>query len=182
VTDEIEAFTDSDLAMKIVLLKTLADLVLDEFKAAKAIAADQYPKGLSISARTDSSDGDVKLGKVSKSDPKPVAEIVDRDELDDYIRAEYPDKLEHNIRLGDLGEILAILKDLGREDLFTEIKAIPEYLHTQMLTAAVGGRPIPGVALRRPAGVVSATKERAAVEMVRRLLSGAPVQLLGIEA
>lgn len=182
MTEEIQAYTDGDLATKIVLLKTLADVVLDEIKRAKEIAADQYPKGASVPARTDSIDGDIKLGRVTKSDPKPVAEITDPAALNAYIRAEHYEQLHHGVELGDLGEILAILKDHGRSDLFTPTEEVPHWLYTQALAAALAGKPIPGVTVSRPPGVVSATKERAAVELVRRLLSGAPVQLLGIEA
>lgn len=182
MTEGIPARTDGDLAIQIVLLKTLADVVLDEIKSAKEIAADQYAKGASVPARTDSFDGDIKLGRVTKSDPKPVAEVTDPAALDAYIRAEHYEQLSHGVELGDLGEILAILKDQGRSDLFTSTEAIPPWLYKQMLAAALAGKPIPGVQVRRPSGVVSATKERAAVELVRRLLSGAPVQLIGIEA
>lgn len=176
---EIQAYTDSDLAYKIVLLKTLTDLVLDEFARAKAIAAEQMPKGASIPARTGE---DVKLGKVTKSDPKPVAEIVDRDELDEWIRTQYPDKLDTRIELGDMGEILAVLNDLGRDDLFTTVTEIPAHLRKQAQTMAINGRLIPGIALRRPPGVVSARREIAAEYVVRQLLAGSPVPLLGIEA
>lgn len=179
---EIQARTDGDLAIQIVLLKTLADVVLDEIKRAKEVAADQYPKGASVPARTDSIDGDIKLGRVTKTDPKPVATVVDADALDAYIRTEHYEELHHGVELGDLGEILAILKDQGRSDLFAPTEEVPEWLRKQMLAAALAGKAIPGVEVRRPPGVVSATKERAAVELVRRLLAGAPVQLLGIEA
>lgn len=179
MSTEIQAYTDADLAYKIVLLKTLVDLVMDEFTRTKAIAAEQLPKGASIPARTSD---DVKLGKVSKTDPKPVAEIVDRDELDEWIRTQYPDKLDTRAELGDMGEILALLNDLGRKDLFTTVTEIPAHLYTQAKAMAANGRPIPGVALRRPPGVVSARKEIAAEYVVRQLLAGSPVPLLGIEA
>lgn len=180
MSNEIQAWTDSDLAYRIVLLKTLADLVNQEFRDAKSLAAEQFAKGASIPARTDN---DVKLGRVTKSDPKPVAEIVDRDELDAYIRDQHPDKLERSVVLGDVAEILPVLIDAGRADLFTEVEDIPDWLVGQMKAAAVTGRPIPGIALRRPEGVVSARTERAAEQTVRQLLSGARVPLLrGLEA
>ena len=175
MSDIIEAYTDSDLAYKIVLLKKLCDLVIDEFKAVKQIASDQFPKGAAIPARTGD---DVKLGKVSKSDPKPVAEVVDRDELDDYIRAEYADKLESRIELGDIAQILPVLLDAGRTDLFTEVEVIPDYLYGLAKAAAIKGKSVPGVEVKSPPGVVSARAELAAEQEVRRLLSGARVPLL----
>lgn len=179
MTAEIQAYTDADLAYKIVLLKTLADLVLEEFAHAKAIADEQLAKGAGIPARTAD---DVKLGRVTKSDPKPVPKIVDRDELDEWIRTQYPDKLVKRAELGDLGEILALLKDSGREDLFTVVSDIPDYLYKQAEALAKNGRPVPGIELRTPKPVVSARSEIAAEYVVRQLLAGAPVPLLGIEA
>lgn len=175
MSEIIEAYTDSDLAYRIVLLKTLADLVLDEFKSAKQVAADQFPKGAAIPARTDD---DLKLGKVSKSDPKPVAEVVDRAALDDYIRTVYADKLESRIELGDVAQILPVLLDAGRTDLFTEVEVIPDYLYGLAKAAAVKGKAVPGVEVKSPPGVVSARREIAAETEVRRLLSGARVPLL----
>lgn len=180
MTDEIEAFTDSDLAMKIVLLKTLLDLVTREFRETKALAAEQWPKGASIPARTDT---DLKLGRVSKSDPKPTAAVVDDEAFDAWLRAEHPDKLQHHVELGDLGEVLAMLIEQGRRDLITESLVVPEWLRSNMIAAALTGREIPGVIVTHPAGGVSATNVPAAERVVRQLLSGSPVQLLrGIEA
>jgi hypothetical protein len=179
MSTEIQAYTDADLAFKIVLLKTLTDLAQEEFDRAKGIADGQMAKGTTIPARTGD---DVKLGKVTKSDPKPVPKIVDQDALDDWIRTQYPDKLDTRVELGDMGEILAVLNDLGRTDLFTTVKEIPAYLYKQAQAQAVNGRPIPGVELRTPRGVVSANKEIAAEYLVRQLLAASPVPLLGIEA
>ncbi len=180
MTEEIQAYTDADLAYKIVLLKTLLDLVTREFRETKALAAEQYPKGASIPARTDT---DLKLGRVTKSDPKPTATVVDDEALDAWIRAEYPDKLQHHVELGDLGEVLALLIEHGRRDLITESLVIPEWLRSNVLAAALNGRETPGVVVARADGVVSATREPAAEQLVRRLLAGSPVQLLrGIEA
>jgi hypothetical protein len=176
VSEIIEAYTDTDLAYRIVLLKTLADLVNAEFKSAKQIAHEQFPKGASIPARTDNDD--IKLGKVTRTEPKPVADVVDRDALDDYIRAEYADRLESRVDLGDIAQIIPILLDAGRRDLFTEVEVIPDYLYGLAKAAAVKGKQVPGLAVRRPEGHVMATSERAADQEVRRLLSGARVPLL----
>lgn len=180
MTAEIQVHTDADLAYKIVLLKTLVDLVTREFREAKQQAAEQYPKGASIPARSDT---DLKLGRVSKSDPKPTATVVDEVAFDAWIRAEYPDKLEPDVELGDMAQVLCVLVDAARRDLITEVHRVPDWLRTTALAAALTGTQVPGVVVARPDGVVSATRERAAENLVRQLLSGAPVQLLrGIEA
>lgn len=177
---EIQPYTDGDLANRIVLLKTLLDLLTAEFRDAKELAAQRYLKGASIPARTDT---DLKLGKVSKSDPKPTVTVVDEQVFDAWIRAEYPDKLHMDVEITDLAQVLAILVELDRHDLIKQSYVVPEWLRSNMLAAALTGREIPGLTVTRPAGVVSATSGPAAEQLVRRLLSGSPVQLLrGIEA
>jgi hypothetical protein len=178
VTD-IEAYTDADLAYKLVMLRKLADMVLEELDRTKQVAALQYPKGASIPARTCD---DIKLGKVSKTDPKPVAKVVDKAALEEWLRAEYPDKLDTRIELADMGELLAFLTDSGRTDLFTEVQVVPEHLLKQAEALAVRGRPIPGIEVRRPAGVLQVRTEIAAEYVVRHMLADSPVPLLGIEA
>ena len=180
MTTEIQAYTDSDLAYRIVLLKTLNDLVTREFREAKALAAEQYPKGASIPARTDT---DLKLGRVTKSDPKPSATVVDEDAFEAWIRAEHPEKLEHRVQLTDLGEVLALLIAQDRKDLIAESFEVPDWLRTNALAQAIKGTQVPGVVVARPDGVVSATREYAAVVLVQQLLAGARVPLIrGIEA
>ncbi|WP_280448409.1 hypothetical protein [Nocardia brasiliensis] len=176
---EIQALTNADLAYKIVLLKTLADLVLEEFAQAKQVMDQQIARGDSVAARTTD---DRKLGRVTKSDPKNVAVIEDVAALEEWLRAEYPDKLTSEVELGRADEIVPILIEAGRRDLFTDLKVIPDYLYGQAKAAAMRGRPIPGIVMRPGKPTVSATKEIAAEYLVRELLAGARVPLLGIEA
>ncbi|MBF6213719.1 hypothetical protein IU487_22135 [Nocardia puris] len=176
---DIEAYTNADLAYKIVMLKTLADLVLEEFKRSKQVMGEQIARGDSVAARTAD---DRKLGRVTKSDPKPEATVTDPDALDDWLRTEYPDKIESRVELGRVDEILPILIDAGRSDLFTEVHVVPAYLVGQAKAAAARGRPIPGITVAPGKPVVSATKEITAEYAVRELLAGARVPLLGIEA
>lgn len=177
MSNEIQAWTDSDLAVRIVMLKALTDLLNREFKAAKAIAAQQYPKGTAIPAR---SADDMKLGRVSKSDPKPDATVSDYDALDAYIRERHADKLTRRLELGPAEEIVPILIDAGRRDLFREVEIVPRWLIDQMEKEALS-KPIPGITVFRPDGVVSARTEPAAVEAVKQLLAAAPVRLLELE-
>lgn len=176
---DIQLLTDQDLAYKIVLLKALTDLVLAEFDQAKRIADEQFAKGTSIPARTTA---DEKLGRVTKSDPKPVADVVDADALDKWLRTEYTDQLISTSELADLGEVAAALVDAGRGDLIRTMTTVPAHLVGLAKTRALRGEAVPGVAVRTPRGTVSARTERAAVDTVRQLLAGSPVPLLGIEA
>lgn len=180
---EVQPWTDGDISYRIVMLATLVDLALEELKRTKGIAASRYSKGTTIPAWTANADGeDIKLGSVNKSNPKPKAEVRDAMALDAYIVAEFEDELERDVVLGDPGAILPVLIEAGRRDLFSEVRVIPDWLRKRVVTSALNGKDVPGVEVVRPSGTVSATKDRAAVEEVRRLLSGARVPLLGIEA
>ncbi|WP_072689340.1 hypothetical protein [Rhodococcus marinonascens] len=181
MTAEIQAHTDADLAYQAVMLKTILDLVTVRFKAVKAIADEQFPKGASIPARQNIDGQDVKLGRVIKADPKPIAKIVDRDKFHEALRTLHPEDLNVTVQLGDTAEIAAVLADHGREDLFTVVEVVPEWMEAAKLREALAGRSYPGVEVVTPGGVVSARAEEAAKDLVRELLSGSTVPLLAIE-
>lgn len=170
--------SNADLAQRIVFLKTIADLVDAELKATKMLAADQFQKGDSSTAR---SREDVKLGRVVKTDPKPVSRIVDEDALDAYLRAEYADVLIPSLTLGDPAEIVPILRDAGREDLFSVSESVPGWLVHQAEAEALAGKPIPGIEVHTPPGWIQVKVEQAAKDAAKHLLAGAQAQL-GIEA
>ncbi|MEV0357154.1 hypothetical protein AB0H71_13940 [Nocardia sp. NPDC050697] len=172
---DIQAYTTPDLAYRVVLLKTAADLVNREFREAKALMDEQMARGDSVAARTLD---DLKLGRVSKSDPKPEAVIADRDELEEWLRTEYPDKLDTRVEFARLDEVLAVLVDAGRGDLITQVTTVPDYLVGQAQALALSGRPVPGLKVQAKKAVVAATSELAAEREVRQLLAGARVPLL----
>lgn len=166
-THEIEAWTDSDLTVRIVLLKALLDEVTAEFVAMKTLAGERWAKGSTLPARNGQ---DVKLGRVTKSDPKPVARVTDREAFEAYVYAEHPGELDTVVTLGEVGEILPILIDAGRTDLFTEDTVIPAALIARLEKAALT-QPIPGITVRFPEGVVSAAPAEAAKHTVKRMLA-----------
>lgn len=182
MTEETPALSNADHSYKIVLLKTLMDLIGAEFDQSKGVAGEQMLKGETVPARVLLDGQDIKLGSINKSDPKPRAEVRDPAALDAYIMAEHADKLVRKAELADPGEVIPVLIDAGRADLFTEVDVIPDWLRKQVLTSALKGADVPGVIVRTPGGTVSARAELAAEYVARRLLSGARVPLLGIEA
>lgn len=177
MSNDIQAYTDGDLAYRAVMLKAAIDLIMDEFEAVKAIAGEQFEKGDSKAARQ----GDVKLGRVSKSDPKPVATVTDRAEFEAYLSVKYGDTVTTTVELGDVAEIAAVLMDTGHEDLFTVVETIPDWVRQERLKAALAGEFVPGVTVSSPEGVVSARPEPAAKAAVRALLNSSDVPLLAIE-
>lgn len=167
-----------DLARRIVFLKTVAEIVEGELTKAKRLAALQFSKGMSVAAR---SEDDVKLGKVAMTDPKPVAAIVDEEQLAKHIFQTRPDECVTSVTLGDPAQIVPILIDAGRTDLFDGIETIPDWLFQEMEAQALAGTAVPGIEVRVPAGYITVRVEQAAKDAARELLAAAPIQL-GIEA
>ncbi|RVW03028.1 hypothetical protein [Rhodococcus xishaensis] len=175
---EIQVFADADLAYQAVMLKALADTVLDAQKRVRHELAQRMAKGDRLTAR----DGDAKLGSVNLTDPKPKATVTDEAAFADYLTAKYGDEATVTVELGDVGEICAVLADSGHEDLFTVRQVFPAWVREQAIKDALLPRhTVPGVTVTVPAGVVSARTEQAAVERVRAVLSGGDVRVLAIE-
>lgn len=175
--NEIRTWTGPELARRLVFLKTVADLVDKELRTLKSAAMEQFAKGMSIPARTDE---DVKLGQVIRTDPKPVAAIVDEDALTDYILTQHADETEAVLSLGDPAEIVPILRDAGRDDLFAEERVIPDHVIQRMETLALSGNRVPGIEVRTPHGWMQVKVEHAAKDAARKLLADA--NLLELEA
>ena len=179
MTDIIDVYTDAELANRAVVLKALASAVLDEFNHVKSIAGNQLDKGDSKAARL----GDEKLGRLSKSDPKPTAKVTDPVKFDAYVRTRFADKLELRVELGDTAEICAVLADAGADDLYKHVESIPDWLvQEQLKSALTPGADIPGITVTTPPGVVSATPTPAAKALVQELLAKSPIPLLALES
>ncbi|UPH40841.1 hypothetical protein MWT96_20455 [Prescottella equi] len=167
---EIQVFTDSQLALRVVMLQALADHINREFRYAKGELAERMARGDRLTAR----DGASKLGSVSLSDPKPVATVSDEAAFRDYMSVKYGDEAQAQVELGDAAEICAVLADTGHEDLFSVREVFPDWVRENALRDALV-REVPGVTVTTPAGVLSACTEEAAVEAVKSAISSSGV-------
>ena len=172
----IQRWSDTDLAYRAVMLKSLIGLAMDEFDAIKRIAGTQFEKGVPVGAF----DGLTQLGTLGKDVRKPVPSIVNRAEFESWLRHKFDDQLETRLILGDPSEIGALLQDLGRDDLYTVEEFIPDELAKKALALAAGGGSVPGVELHTPESVVSAKPNAAAKAKVREVLAASPIPLLAI--
>lgn len=177
--DVIEAFTDSQLATKAVILQQITKLIAGEIKSTKAIATDQYEKGDGKAARAEIDGVDTKLGKLSKSDPAKVATVVDYPTFQAHLRAEYPDKLETEFELGDTSEIIPVLLEHAPHLLTKHENVIPGWLESNELKRALS-RPVPGVEVKAPVGVMSITTTPASEALVREMLAASPIPLFAL--
>lgn len=176
MSNDIQEWTGSELARRLVFLKTIADLVDTELKTLKSAAMEKFDKGMSIPARAED---DVKLGQVLRTDPKPVPVIVDGEALDEYAFAHYPNEVGAHLTLGDPAEIVPILMEAGRADLFSQERFVPDYLIRQLEAEALSGKKIPGIEVRTPGGWMQVKVEHTAKAAVRELLSS--MHLLELE-
>ena len=181
MTDTVEAFTDAQIATKLVILQQVMKLITVEIKNLKAIGAEQFTKGSNESARAVIDGEDIALGKLSKSDPAKVSTIVDLAAFHDHLRSTYADKLEDRTTLGELSEIIPVLLEHAPHlvDIATDV--IPNWLEKNELELAKN-TPVPGVEVRAPEGVMSITTRPAAEKLVRSMLAASPVQLLSLPA
>lgn len=169
---EIQVFTDSQLAHRVVMLKAFADVILDALNVDRDDMASRMAKGDRVTARS----GDVKLGSMSLSDPKPVAKVTDNAAFEDYLSIKYGDEAERTVRLGDPAEICAALADAGRDDLFEVVETFPAWVRKAGVDdALIPGRTVPGVTVTVPPGVLSVRTADAAVEAVKSAISSSGV-------
>lgn len=177
MSNDIE-LSNTQLAQRLVFLRTVADVVETELKAVKAQATLQWRKGDTSTVR---SADDAKLGQVTRTDPKPVAAVVDEELLAKYIFQTRPDDCVTSVTFGDPAQIVPILIDAGRTDLFAGVETIPDWLFQEMETRALAGESVPGIEVRTPPGWIQVRTGSQIKDAVRALLNAAPTQL-GIEA
>lgn len=178
-TNVIEAFTDSQLATKAVILQQIMKLIAGEIKSTKAIATEQYEKGDGKAARANVDGVDTKLGKLSKSDPAKVATVTDYAAFQAHLRAEYPENLETEFELGETSEIIPVLLKHAPHLVTAHENVIPGWLESNELKLALS-RPVPGVEVKAPAGVMSITTTAASEKLVRGMLEASPIPLFAL--
>lgn len=186
---EIQAWTDSDLAFRAVMLKALIDELTAQAKPLREFAGETWPNGKREPAQLKGETGSkVKLGAITKADASPVATVTDAAAFEDYLSVKYGDEVTTRVELGDLGEVCAALADGGHDDLFRVVEDFPAWVREQAVKdALIPGRTVPGVTVTTPEGTVSVRPSADARALAREALSraaasiGGSVPLLAIE-
>jgi len=156
--------TPSSIAVDLFALKILGTVVREGTADRKAVATATMKKGDSIAARVEIDGRDVKLGKVTMTDPKPVARITDQDALDGWIAAHDPDAVIQRPVFGPDAEVAAIL-DEHAPHLLSFVGEVAQWARSAELSRAeaahrAGSMPLaPGIEVTVPDGVVSVGKE-----------------------
>jgi len=141
--------TPSLIAVDLFALKILGTVVREGTADRKAVATATMKKGDSIAARVDVDGRDVKLGKVTMTDPKPVGRVTDRAALDEWLTTHVEGAVLHDHAphlLSFVGEVA----DWARSAAVTKAEAAHR----------AGSPPLaPGIEVIVPDGVVSVGKE-----------------------
>jgi len=156
--------TPSLIAVDLFALKILGTVVREGTADRKAVATATMKKGDSIAARVDVDGRDVKLGKVTMTDPKPVARIADRAALDEWLTKHVEGAVIERPAFGPEAEVAAVLNEHAPH-LLTFVAEVEEWARAAALIKAeaahrAGSKPLaPGIEVTVPDGVVSVGKE-----------------------
>ncbi len=154
----------SSIAVDLFALKILGVVVREGTADRKAVATATMKKGDSIAARVDVDGRDVKLGKVTMTDPQPVARIADRDALDEWLTKHVEGAVIERPAFGPDAEVAAVLNEHAPH-LLTFVAEVAEWARSAALSKAeaahrAGSKPLaPGIEVTTPDGVVSVSKE-----------------------
>lgn len=97
-----------DLALRVAALKVVSDYATRRYNEARAEAAAKMRRGDRLMGRSPL--GEVKVGAVSKSDPKATARISDEQALTRWIAEHYPEHVAYDFDIvGSHEEVAAVL-------------------------------------------------------------------------
>jgi hypothetical protein len=156
--------TPSSIAVDLFALKILGTVVREGTADRKTVATATMKKGDSIAARVDVDGRDVKLGKVTMTDPKPVGRVTDRAALDEWLTKHVEGAVIERWAFGPDAEVAAVLNEHAPH-LLTFVAEVAEWARAAALSKAeaahrAGSKPLaPGIEVTVPDGVVSVGKE-----------------------
>lgn len=177
---------DTDLFLKTAALKVISEYTTDRYNEARAEVAKTLNKGDRKTVRSPL--GDVKVGQVWVTDPKPVCAITDRAALTDWLAEHYPATTKTGYEvIGSEPEIVAVLFEHAPH-LLREVRAIdPDQLrelraNSIALGAVVGPggeTDVPGISVSEPDGVVTCKPDTQGLQAVMDLYRAGRLDLDG---
>lgn len=170
----------ADAVLVVGALSALTKATKDGDATARGIlAADYLSEGDRITIRHPETGA--KLGTVSVSEPKPVAEVVDEAALTAYAAETLDGQPVGTIEGVDLARLDDVLDVLSTHapDLITRTPVLATWARKQLLDgAAATGDPIPGVEVRTKAGHATVRHEPTALDAYRALMASGRVDPL----
>lgn len=177
---------EPDLFLKTAALKVMSDFVGDRYDDARKEVADALNKGDRKTVRSPL--GDVKVGQVWVTDPKPVCTITDRAALTDWLQAEYPAMTETGYEvIGSEAEIISVLFEHAphllrkvrriNTDQLRELKA--NCVALGQVVGPGGEADVPGLAVQEPDGIVTCKPDTGGLQAVMDLYRAGRLELDG---
>lgn len=175
-----------ELALRTAAFKVLADYAKGKYDELRAQMAARMARGdRQMGVTTDG----VKIGAVSKSDPKPLALVVDATALREWVAAYYPERLIEDLDvIGSDEEIKEILlvhaPHLVRQVRKTDpdlVRTITNESSKRGFVIGPGGEAeVPGVEVQEREGVVSCLPTDDAVPAVVEMLNRGEIDLFEV--
>lgn len=133
--------SNDNALLRTAVLAFLAKRVKVEGDAARADIASVMSKGDTLAVRSPL-DGS-KIGRVSKSDPKPRATVTNRALVEEWITHHYPDKLIERAEIsGPMAEVIQVLREHAPH-LVTDRKSVPDWAINELaVKSEQAGEPI----------------------------------------
>lgn len=176
----------TDLALRVAALKILKDYLEACYADARADAARALKPGERLVAR--SPIDDTKIATVPRSDPKPVAHVVDEQALTAWMLKHYPESVMSGYKvIGSQTEVIRVLFEHAPHLLLRTQAIQLEALHEIKRASAKFGQPIgpgaeldvPGIEIRTPPAVVSCQPVEDAFDIIRDLHDQGVLELDG---
>jgi hypothetical protein len=178
--------TSPDLFLKTAALKVISEFTAARYNDARAEVAAELNKGDRKTVRSPL--GDVKVGQVWVTDPKPVCAITDRGALTEWLQTNYPAMTETGYEvIGSEAEIVAVLFEHAPH-LLREVRRInPDQLRELKANCVALGQvvgpggeaDVPGLAVSEPDGVVTCKPDTAGFQAVMDLYRAGRLELDG---
>jgi hypothetical protein len=177
---------NADLFLRTAALKVISDYTKARYNEAREEVAKQLNKGDRKTVRSPL--GDVKVGQVWVTDPKPECTVTDRSALTDWLAEHYPATTKTGYEvIGSDAEIIAVLFEHAPH-LLREVRAIdPDQLrelkaNSVALGAVIGPggeTDIPGIEVKEPDGVVTCKPDSGGLQAVMDLYRAGRLDLDG---
>jgi hypothetical protein len=175
------------LARRLAVFKALEVYAKEQYDQVRAEMSARMARGDRLTALTE--DEEVKLGVVSKTDPKPRALITNATALRQWIEATYPDHIVEDLDvIGSDEEVKEVLLQHAPALLRQVSKADPDIVRAILAVSAKAGTAVgpggeadvPGIEIDRAEGVVSCKPTDDALPVVREMLQRGTLDLFDV--
>lgn len=181
---------DRPATQELVLDQRDAGFILAVLQVAQEGAKTNYDKGRVIGAEQYFAPGDritikdpltgAKLGTAGMTDPDPKATVEDRDLFTAYMAEEDPDSITttEGIDPERFDDAMDVLRQHAPHLLVTTEHVRVQHEKAVLDKAAATGDPVPGVEVRKPAGVVNVRLSKDGKDAIRQQISDGSLDAL----